>query len=163
MVGPNYETRDRAKNIGEAGECGFRGEVGGLIIARDRVGQYRLFGPLVSAATALLKANNPFASPDDIEQTLGDAADNLDPMNPQYAGLLGAGRLNIPAAVPTNDYSPDLNQDSSVNAADLIILLSNWGPWSGCTDCPADLNDDCVVGGTELIILLGNWGKVPRR
>ncbi len=58
MVGPGYGTRDHAKNIREAGECRFSGEFGGLIIAqahapepRDRVGQRRLCGPLVSGAT----------------------------------------------------------------------------------------------------------------
>lgn len=112
----------------------------------------------VSGAAALLKANNPSASPDDIEQTLADAADDLDPMNPGYEEMLGAGRLNIPAALPNNDNSPDINQDGSVNTADLLILLGSWGPCGNWADCPADLNDDCAVGAADFLILLGNWG-----
>ncbi len=52
----------------------------------------------------------------------------------------------------------DLDQDCSVGAADLLILLTNWGPCENCDDCPADLNGDCVVGATDLLILLVNWG-----
>lgn len=79
-------------------------------------------------------------------------------MDPEYDGLLGAGRLNIPAALPPDDNLPDLKQVGSVNAAGLLILLGSWGPCGDCADCPADLNDDCAVGGADLIILLGNWG-----
>ncbi|MEE9129386.1 MAG: S8 family serine peptidase [Phycisphaerales bacterium] len=109
----------------------------------------------VSGAAALVKAINSSASPDDIEETLGEAADDVDPA---YDGLLGAGRLNIAAALSTDENSPDLNQDGVVNATDLLILLSSWGSCGDCADCPADLNDDCAVGSTDLIILLANWG-----
>ena len=113
----------------------------------------------VSGAVALLKAVNPSASPDEIEETLGAAADPLEDTNPEeYDGLLGAGRLNIPAALPPNDNSSDLNQDGSVNVADLLILLGSWGPCGDCADCPADLDDDCDVAVTDLLILLANWG-----
>lgn len=45
-----------------------------------------------------------------------------------------------------------------VGAADLAILLANWGPCDDCDDCPADLDDDCTVGASDLLILLVNWG-----
>ena len=52
----------------------------------------------------------------------------------------------------------DLNGDTVIDAADLIILLGAWGVCDDCRNCPADLNDDCVVDPSDLLILLGNWG-----
>lgn len=47
----------------------------------------------------------------------------------------------------------DLNGDGTVNAADLAILLGQWGgPGS------ADLNGDGTVSAADLAILLGAWG-----
>lgn len=113
----------------------------------------------VAGAAVLLKAVNPSASPDDIEEILGDAADDVDP---EYDGLLGAGRLNIPAALPPDDNLPDLKQVGSVSAAGLLILLGSWGPCGDGADCPADLNDDCAVGGVELPAWLSGL-RLPAR
>ncbi|MEE8156448.1 MAG: S8 family serine peptidase [Phycisphaerales bacterium] len=113
---------------------------------------------LVSGAAALVKANNPSASPEQIEQTLQDAAVNIDDINGDYEELLGEGRLFIPDALIPGENPADLNQDGSVNATDLLILLSSWGSCGDCANCPADLNDDCAVGAADLIVLLGNWG-----
>lgn len=52
----------------------------------------------------------------------------------------------------------DLNQDGTVGAADLLSLLSAWGPCTDCRDCPADLDDDCNVGAGDLLLLLAQWG-----
>ena len=46
----------------------------------------------------------------------------------------------------------DLNGDSVVNAADLSILLSNWG-----TAGPGDLDGSGTVNAPDLSILLSNW------
>ncbi|MEE8155822.1 MAG: dockerin type I domain-containing protein [Phycisphaerales bacterium] len=52
----------------------------------------------------------------------------------------------------------DINGDGTVGAADLLILLSSWGPCGDCDECSVDLNGDCVVGAADLLILLENWG-----
>ena len=52
----------------------------------------------------------------------------------------------------------DLDGDDIVGAADLLILLANWGPCADCSNCPADLDDDCTVGVSDLLLLLANWG-----
>ncbi|MEE8154935.1 MAG: hypothetical protein V3T53_08225 [Phycisphaerales bacterium] len=52
----------------------------------------------------------------------------------------------------------DLNGDGTVGAADLLILLANWGPCGDCDDCIADIDGDCTVGASDLLILLVNWG-----
>ena len=53
----------------------------------------------------------------------------------------------------------DLNGDGSVGAADLLILLANWGPCADPpTTCPVDLDGNGVVGAADLLLLLANWG-----
>jgi len=49
----------------------------------------------------------------------------------------------------------DLDGDGCIGGDDLGLLLSAWGPCSGCA---ADLNGDGVVDGTDLGILLSWWG-----
>lgn len=50
------------------------------------------------------------------------------------------------------DDPADLNNDSVINAADLAILIGQWGgPGSG------DLNQDGVVDAIDLALLLGAW------
>jgi hypothetical protein len=51
----------------------------------------------------------------------------------------------------------DINNDGTVNAADLGLLLGGWGACSNCAACAADLNGDCNVDASDLAIVLGNW------
>lgn len=56
------------------------------------------------------------------------------------------------------DWAPndhDLTGDGIVNAADLAVLLGNWGPCLG--GCYGDFVVDGVVGPADLAVLLGNW------
>ena len=55
--------------------------------------------PLVSGTVGLMLDVNPCLSPAAIENILLTTADDVDSVNPQYAGQLGAGRLNAAAAV----------------------------------------------------------------
>jgi hypothetical protein len=52
----------------------------------------------------------------------------------------------------------DLDGNGGVNAADLSVLLSQWGE---CVDCPADLNGDGWVNLIDLSILVSQWGDQP--
>ena len=49
----------------------------------------------------------------------------------------------------------DLNGDGAVDAADVTILLDNWGATGPNI---ADLNDDGFVGASDFSLLLNNWG-----
>lgn len=56
--------------------------------------------------------------------------------------------------VTVNIELGDLSGDGVVNAADLAIVLGNWG----MTSETGDVNSDGVVDGTDLSLLLNNWG-----
>ncbi len=77
-------------------------------------------------------------------------------------GLVGAPRQSEnPGTAYVFHLEPpfgDLDCDAQVGVADLLALLSMWGPCDPCDDCGADLDGDCVVGVKDLLILLGNWG-----
>ncbi len=65
-----------------------------------------------------------------------------------------------PAAPAAVDFCPclgDLNGDGQVDAADLAILLGEWGE-SGPL---GDLDFNAVVNAADLAILLGAWGQCP--
>jgi hypothetical protein len=73
---------------------------------------------------------------------------------------------------PAPGIPGDLNGDGVVDEADLLILLSEWGPCAEVPagagvppaepraqgSCPADLNGDGVVDVLDLLILLDSWG-----
>lgn len=51
----------------------------------------------------------------------------------------------------------DLDGDRIVGFADLLILLSNWGPCRTCDVCLSDIDGDCSVGFSDLLLLLSHW------
>jgi len=55
--------------------------------------------PLVSGTIALMLAKNPCLTPEQIEYILKTSAVNIDALNPNYIGKLGAGRLDAEAAL----------------------------------------------------------------
>ena len=73
--------------------------------------------------------------------------------------LYGLGRVDAAAsfALLFPALPEDLNGDGAVNAQDLAILLSAWGPCANCDACVADLNGDCTVGPQDLAQLLAAW------
>ena len=55
--------------------------------------------PFVAGTIGLMLAANPCLNADDVEFILKETATNIDSLNPNYIGLIGAGRLNAAAAV----------------------------------------------------------------
>ncbi len=52
----------------------------------------------------------------------------------------------------------DTNGDFTVNIADLLIVLSLWGPCDDpCPPCFADLDGDCQIGITDFLLVLFYW------
>jgi uncharacterized Ntn-hydrolase superfamily protein len=65
------------------------------------------------------------------------------------------------APQPTFVYARlgDIDGDGAVSTADLLALLSAWGPCPPLPEsCLADLNGDGVVSTGDLLILLSAWG-----
>ena len=52
----------------------------------------------------------------------------------------------------------DFDDDGTVGAVDLLLLLVHWGP---CAGCPADFDGNGNVGASDLLALLANWGPCP--
>lgn len=58
-------------------------------------------------------------------------------------------------------HSADLNNDSVVDAHDLVVLTSNLG--NSCKgECPSDLNQDGVTDSADIMVLMNSWGVVAQ-
>ena len=64
------------------------------------------------------------------------------------------GEFVVVVLSPLSPSIADLNQDCTVDQADLLLLLGQWG----VGDVPADLNGDSIVGPADLAMLLSHWG-----
>ncbi|MDZ4755512.1 MAG: M12 family metallo-peptidase [Phycisphaerae bacterium] len=67
----------------------------------------------------------------------------------------GAGSFTVTCNPSAPPCPSDRNNDNTVNAADLAILLGAWGG-NG-----VDLNGDGTTNGADLAIMLGAWGSCP--
>ncbi|MHC4990480.1 MAG: S8 family serine peptidase [Planctomycetota bacterium] len=113
---------------------------------------------LVSGALALLRAQPGVADAATIETTLTASASDLDALNPRYANLLGAGRVDVGAALDPIDAATavvpgDANADGLVDDDDLRAVLRDWG---SCPSdrCPADLTGDRFVDEDDLRVVI---------
>lgn len=88
--------------------------------------------PLVSSALAYIWSCFPSLTPDQLESLLVNTADNLDAVNVNYKGLLGAGRVNLLKAVScANMGLPALtisaNGTTYICQGQSVILSTNAG------------------------------------
>ena len=74
-----------------------------------------------------------------------------------YGNWSDNGGNTIAEECPGDSCPADLNDNGSVDGADLTVVLGDWG----LTDSPADLNGDGFVGGADLTIVLAAWGGCP--
>jgi subtilisin family serine protease len=123
--------------------------------------------PLVAGAAALIRSQQPglplsISTYNLVRGRLTSTAVNIAPMNPGYAGVLGAGRLDVAAAVALGPPTPalgDLNGDGSVDVVDLTAVIVGWGPCPGPPDpCVKDIDNDGMVGVADLVLVVLNWG-----
>lgn len=77
----------------------------------------------------------------------GSSAANLVPFDLNGSIDVFLARFEVPSPA-------DLSGDGAVDAADLAILLGNWGSAGA-----GDLDGDGVVGSADLAILLGGWSN----
>ncbi len=80
----------------------------------------------------------------------GDCDDDLVAINvdPDFDGALHV-------IVNASPRPGDSDGDGAIGIIDLLQLLAQWGPCSGCDE---DLDGDNVVGVTDLLALLSGWG-----
>ncbi len=110
--------------------------------------------PVVAGAFALLKAWFPDKDKNWLLNTLQNSADNIDAENPAYAGLLGAGRVNIYNAIAqkmlpnlTLEYTnfevqnnPNKTQFSPGDTVSLAVLVNNALHWLDAIDVRATIS-----------------------
>jgi len=108
--------------------------------------------PIVAGAFALLKGFFPGKSNVWLEDRLLASADNIDGLNPSYAGMLGTGRVNIFnaiaqtvfASLSIKNYSLDIsgdgdNQLNPGESAEMRVILENESGWNDAAGVKAVL------------------------
>jgi len=126
--------------------------------------------PLAAGVAALIWSKNPTWSAEQVKERLLDTADDIDALNPTYAGMLGAGRVNALAAVqgdsppPTNE-PPTANFiirnitdltvtfDASGSTDDGAITSYAWDFGDGFTGTGVTPEHTYAEGGTYTVIL----------
>ncbi|RMF75711.1 MAG: hypothetical protein D6744_13125 [Planctomycetota bacterium] len=117
-----------------------------------------LSAPLVSGAVALVRAQHPEWAYNDltwdaIDNLLANTATPIDGINPGFAGSLGAGRIDIGAAVQMGPPQPqlgDLNNDGTIGLSDLALLLADFDQ----VHSSADLDGSGRVDLADLAMML---------
>jgi hypothetical protein len=98
--------------------------------------------PFVSGTVALMMAVNPCLTNQDIEYILKQTAFKIDSLNPNYAGLLGAGRLDAAEAVEMAKNYKKLTLNSTITQS--------------CTQNSAAIALQITGGNAPLSILWNN-------
>ena len=70
--------------------------------------------PMVAAATALVKLQHPSYSLKQVEACLKSSAEVIDTINPKFFGKLGAGKLNIEAAVECKLFQGKTKEENNL-------------------------------------------------
>ncbi|PJA26146.1 MAG: hypothetical protein CO189_12390 [candidate division Zixibacteria bacterium CG_4_9_14_3_um_filter_46_8] len=65
--------------------------------------------PLAAGLAGLVTSQNPSLTPAQVAQRIYDSCDNIDPINPSYAGLLGYGRIDAYSAVAGGSPGPGVS------------------------------------------------------
>ena len=111
--------------------------------------------PYAAGVAALILSVNPSLSAAQVESIMQSTCSDMGTSG--YDAFTGWGMLNAEAAViAALPCEEDLNDDGTVNGADLGLLLGAWGT------ATYDLTGDNVVNGEDLGILLAAWGVCNR-
>lgn len=126
----------------------------------DRINQ--VTGAMQSSAGL---TNSVFEGTEDLAWAFGYGVTKLSKNVPHVHGYaIGNPNIAIPAwfCTPTvaETCAGDLNGDGTVDAADLSVLLGNWGVWNPASP-DTDLTNDGMTDAADLSVLLGGWGTCP--
>lgn len=123
--------------------------------------------PVVSGSVALFWSMFPDSSQSYIEQRIVSAADNIDDINPDYAGEIGAGRVNVFKAIASR-WLPKLtylshsvilvNDDDGIlnpgETAKLRVVIQNETDWATATHVTGLLSSsspDVTISDSEAV------------
>jgi hypothetical protein len=129
--------------------------------------------PVAAGAVALLRSQNPSWTNVQIENLLFNTCDNIDAINPGYAGLLGYGRINLCRALKSTVFSnitfadfliDDSSGDNDGRAeygetVNLIVTLQNESGWQDASGVTATLS----TGESRINIInaTSNFTNIP--
>ncbi|MHC5005573.1 MAG: S8 family serine peptidase [Planctomycetota bacterium] len=126
-----------------------------------------LAAALVSGAAALLRAHPDGPGGDTTVAALTGSASDLDALNPAHAGLLGAGRLDVGAALELAaagaasdpaDGKAAAGPTASGSEKDSFVVGATAGAGG---KAPGDVNGDGLVDAADLLAVLLAWGPCP--
>ena len=100
--------------------------------------------PVAAGLGALVLSINTELSPDEIEEILKENAYDIDPINPDYAGKLGAGRIDAYASVLNTPFEPTADFSTPVT----IILPGTTIDYSNHTTGIPDIYSWTFEGGS---------------
>ncbi|MCF7792650.1 MAG: S8 family serine peptidase [Candidatus Cloacimonetes bacterium] len=97
-TGPNSDQKANFSNYGDPVDVSAPGDnIYSTIIANNGYASYggtSMASPVAAGVAALIKTLHPDLDPMALKQRLEDTCDNIDAVNPDYVGMLGAGRIN---------------------------------------------------------------------
>jgi len=111
--------------------------------------------PVVAGLASLIRSVNPDITPDDVEMVLEETCDNIDAQNPDYIGMLGAGRINAYKAVMATPYQPEaefetpvyvITPGTSIDFADMSMGIPDTWNWTFEGGTPASSSDQNPAG-----------------
>jgi subtilisin family serine protease len=150
-------------DVSAPGGSGIPGPGGLLSTTWDNtsMGYYDYYGgtsmacPVVAGLASLIRTINPEITPEDVEMVLESSCDNIDAQNPDYIGMLGAGRINAYKAVMATPYQPDaqfetpiyvVTPGTSLDFSDMSMGIPDTWSWTFEGGSPSSSTDQNPTG-----------------
>jgi subtilisin family serine protease len=73
----------------------------------DAISGTSMASPVAAGLAGLIMSVNPDLTPDEVEEIMKSTAFDIDEINPDYAGQLGAGRIDAYQAILNTPYAPE--------------------------------------------------------
>lgn len=121
------------------------------------LGGTSMAAPFVTGLAGLIRAQDPGVTIDGLMARIKDTAEDIDPLNPGYEGMLGTGRINAYRALGSHLYSfidteiywvddagaanPDDRAEVG-ETVDFIVQMRNYQPWLDAASIEGRLRTD---------------------